>query len=89
MTWEQEEKLKEMAQAQAKTTSTPYGAMLGGQALDYEPPCRTPLRERVAMDLRRAIQDSRKAKRLAELDGLLGKNPEIARILDLVEEVWG
>lgn len=50
---------------------------------------RASLRERVAGQLRHAQQEAGKAGRLMELDMLLDKNPDIARILDLVEEVRG
>ena len=37
--------------------------------------------------LNRAVRESRKAERLHRLTYLLGKNPEVAEILDLIEEV--
>ena len=48
---------------------------------------RATLSERVSNRLYRAQQEAYKAERLAELARLLEKNPEIARILDLVEEL--
>lgn len=50
-------------------------------------PARTSLTERVASDLYRAIRESRRSHKLEELKYLLEKNPEVARILDLMEEV--
>lgn len=47
------------------------------------------LRERVRMQLDRAQREVGKCARLSELDELLVKNPEIARILDLVEDLRG
>lgn len=52
-------------------------------------PSRVGIRERVNAQLHRAQQESNRASRLHELAYLLEKNPEIARILDLVEEVRG
>jgi hypothetical protein len=79
--------MKEQAEKQAKcatgmlgSTSTPYG-------MSFDEPCRASLRERVAMDLRRSQKEADKRDRLAELDMLLDKHSEIARILDLLEDV--
>jgi hypothetical protein len=88
MTSEQEQKLKAMAEQQQYMSA---GATLGGQIATpmVDEPSRASLRERVAMDLGRARRESRKLDRLSELEYLLGKNPEIARILDLIEDVRG
>lgn len=86
MNYEQEQKLKAMQADCAKGAATPYGML---NTLDQDSPCRASLRERVAMDLRRAERESYKALRLRELSDLLEKNPDMARILDLVEEVRG
>ncbi len=51
--------------------------------------CRPCLRERVEAQLNHAHTEARKAQRLAELAELLHKHPDVARILDLVEEVRG
>ena len=52
--------------------------------------CANPsLRERISAQKFRAQQESRNANRLAELECLLDKNPEVARILDLLESVKG
>lgn len=67
------------------------GGVLGGYALqsDMDQPCRVGLLERVIGQRREAQRSSRKADRLSELQELLMKNPEVARILDLIEEVRG
>jgi hypothetical protein len=61
---------------------------LGG-ALAYGEERRPSLRERVSMDLAKAQRESRREMRLAELHELLARNPEVARILDLMEDVRG
>jgi hypothetical protein len=48
---------------------------------------RPSLRERVADSAFRARRDARKADRMEELAMLLEKHPDIARILDLVEDL--
>jgi hypothetical protein len=58
------------------------GAFMGGA-------CRVGLRERVARQMERAMEESGKFSRLSELSELLNRNPEVARILDLIEEVRG
>lgn len=70
-------------QMQAQTGA--IGGAMTPKSLDE--PCRASLRERVAMDLGRARRESRKLERLSELEFLLDKNPEVARILDLIEDV--
>lgn len=52
-------------------------------------PARPSLRDRVEYDLTNARQASRRRDRMEELAHLLDKNPEIARILDLVEDLRG
>lgn len=89
MNWEQEAKLKEAAQQQC---ATPYGeatakSMGGAIGCDTAQSARPSLRERVSMDLHRSMREVRKRDRLEELSYLLDKNPDIARILDLIEEV--
>jgi predicted Zn-dependent peptidase len=55
------------------------------QACDAE--YRPGLRERVSSQLRDINRQEKKGLRLAELQHLLDKNPEVSRILDLLEEV--
>lgn len=63
-----------------------FGAALGGYA-SLDEPCRVGIRERVEHDLKRANREARKAEQLHELSVLFQRNPEVARILDLVEIV--
>jgi len=87
MTNEQERKLKTMA---ADCAQRDYSSATIGGTMGYAGPegaWRVPLQERVSNQLRRAVQESGKAQRLAELQQLLERNPEVARILDLIEEV--
>ena len=50
---------------------------------------RVCLRDRVEQQANEAERQGAKARHLFELSQLLAKNPEIARILDLLEEVRG
>jgi hypothetical protein len=72
-----------LAQGSART---PTSGLLGYEATQ---PVRPNLRERVASDLGRARRDANKRDRLEELQLLLDKHPDIARILDLLEDVRG
>lgn len=47
------------------------------------------LRDRVHAQIHRATNEARRIERLNELAILLERNPEVARILDLIEEVRG
>lgn len=72
-----------------KLDGTPCGApiptdMAGSTAA---PEYGNSLRERVWRDANRAAQEIRRHDRLAELGVLLDKNPEVARILDLIDEL--
>lgn len=68
--------------AQAQTAGTTSGGLTG---CDY--PKRENLRERLNYRLVRAYRDADKLAKTQELAALLDKNPEVARILDLVEEL--
>lgn len=50
---------------------------------------RPGLRDRVRDQLSRASQEASRASRLDELETLLDKHPDVARILDLVEDLRG
>lgn len=50
-------------------------------------PCRLSLNERVEAQLNRSMREAKRAERLQVLAYLLNKHPDIARILDLVDEV--
>ncbi len=75
------EKLNAMNQAKAQQST---GAAIGGCGLDSEP-MRESLTGRFRNRLRRHQREGRKADQLGELLHLLEKNPEVARILDLVD----
>lgn len=71
------------AQGCAQTTS----GNIGSAKPDYDRPARPSLRERIE-DIKRRSEDSeRKGNRAAELGYLLDTNPEVARILDLLEDL--
>ena len=64
------------------------GALGGAMCMDQDKiPCRDALVDRVRSRLHRSSSEARKAVRMEELLFLLEKNPEVARILDLVGEV--
>lgn len=48
---------------------------------------RLPLRVRVENQLNRAVREGKRAQRLRELAELLAQHPDVARILDLVDEL--
>lgn len=48
---------------------------------------RQSMQERIASQLYRSTREARNAEALRELQYLLEKNPEVARILDLMEAV--
>jgi hypothetical protein len=80
MNWEQEQKLRVVSSCGER-----QGAAVG---MDTE--ARRPsLMERVSGQLERGRIESARACRLDELKYLLDKNPEVARILDLIEDVRG
>ena len=88
MTKEQEYKLKEMADKE-------FGGEIGasqqtlnqGCAERTQIPSMPSLRERIHDQRYRAQVESRRAEQLGELECLLDKNPETARILELLEQV--
>lgn len=59
---------------------------LFSSGFDKEPK-RASLRERCEYAQRQAHVNANKERRMMELGALLDKNPEVARILDLIEEV--
>lgn len=90
MTYEQEQTIKAAAgQADAlNIPSSTQGSQGGYATLDGDGEAkRENLQERVARRLSRARSESRKEARLEELDYLLRKNPEVARIIELIEDM--
>ncbi len=69
----------------AAKQSTMHGSGSIGGRNSLDEPARVPLQERVEMQLNRANRDARKVERLHELQHLLQKNPDVARILDLMD----
>lgn len=55
----------------------------------FEKPCRESLIGRIRNQRSRAQMEARRMEHLFELEHLLEKNPEVARILDLLDEVRG
>lgn len=86
-----------MSEMEAKAYASRCAAGLGGAKVCEDcattscdaPPCRPGIRERVGSQLRESNRQLEKAGRLNELAFLLDKNPEVARILDLLDEVRG
>ena len=84
MDYEQERKIKAMAAEQNQC-----GAAMGldprGE-IGYKPE-RQYLRGRLREQYDRCSKEARKSNRIEELLGLLDRNPEVARILELLEEL--
>lgn len=66
-----------------------YSSMGCNEAKSCTEPARDCLRDRVHSQLRRAEGEVSRAMALAELERLLEKHPDVARILDLMEYVKG
>lgn len=90
MNEEIQEKLRAMAQRECeKNQAVTAAGIIGGcgnaaMGLDTDKPS---LRNWIKSQLRRASNEAQKANALSELEYLLDKNPEVARILDLLEQV--
>lgn len=76
--------LRDMA-AKAETCGQTQGGILGGYAVDTE--YRPTLRDRLKRTIDDAGSQQRRARNANELFDLLNRNPEVARILELIEEV--
>ena len=75
---------KEAAGAANQCATGTIGGLYGSNLTQSAQPS---MRERINAQLYRAQVESRKENALAELQYLLDKNPEVARILDLLEQV--
>lgn len=78
-----EDKIKEAAEKEAAYQQSNIGMIDRGarkSSLD-----RIPLRDRIHTKINRIHRDSFELDALKELDMLLDKNPEVARILELIE----
>jgi hypothetical protein len=86
-----EEELKKLAyEAERAARTNPVGDSAigsGAQTAQCGRPMENSLRERLERNLHRARREGHRQHRLEELVFLLDKNPEIARILDLVEDL--
>ena len=79
------EKIKELTQ---KAAAEERGCSLQTQGGSNED-ARPNLRDRIARQSARAQAESRNVERLAELEYLLDKHPDFARIFDLLDLVKG
>ena len=70
-----------------KRVSETIGLQMGGLIGQSQTPMRAPLKERVAMRAAEARSRAHKADRLKELQHLLDKNPDVTRILELMDEM--
>ncbi len=84
MDWQQEQKRKDMAAKAAKEGM--QGAATAGYA-DSPALAHETMTQRIRSQRNRTVEQARKREQLEELIYLLDKNPEVARILDLVEAV--
>ena len=85
---EEYEKQKEYERMNQQAQCNMAGGALGSTfGLSQEG--RESVRSRVERKTREAVRAGRQAQQLAELGALLDKNPEVARILDLFEELLG
>lgn len=86
-----EEKLKAMAESPSPM-SYGAGAAIGGAYEGYQAQCgerdaRAPgIRERVQAQIAEAARTTERINTLRELNSLFEMNPDVARILDLLEE---
>ena len=74
----------DLSQAQQANTATP-GEAIGGMLGCEQTPMRETMSARFRSSVSRLRRDHRKLDQLNELTYLLDKNPELARILDLVD----
>lgn len=82
------EKMAAQAAEKRSGMAADYGAVGGaGMARNCAEPRQPSLMESVESQLHRATGEVRKAEQLHELQYLLQKNPDVARILDLLEVV--
>lgn len=83
---EREKARQDAAYQGAKVTDPGLYQGQCGTANEATQPMQASLRERLREQAARARRESRKVDRLDELNYLLDKNPEVARILDLLED---
>ena len=83
---EQENRLKQMAEAEAKCGQSAIGGYDCATCATTKVAAPS-LRERIHDQRYQAQVESRRAEQLMELEHLLDKNPETARIIELLEQV--
>ena len=76
---------KEAQAAQSANMATAQG--YAGGLLGCDKPYRSTLRDRLKWTIKSANDQNHKARKANELVALLEKNPEVARILELIEEL--
>lgn len=84
------ETMKAMEQWEIEEKMRHAGQLGGAAALDpttRDRPVRDSLQNRVGARINRLLRDGREAERLKELQSLLEKNPDLARILDLLDGI--
>jgi hypothetical protein len=86
--YEQEAKLREYAESAkcAAGTATP-GSIGNSLRQDTAEPRRETMRERLSGRIDRSRREQYRTDQMSELLFLLEKNPELARILELIEQV--
>lgn len=89
MTNEQQQNLKKMAEDMSGSCGSTLRANYAQQQQQAQGnmAAAPSLRERVANQLHRARQEAVRRERLEELQYLLDKHPEVARMLELLEAV--
>ena len=80
----QAQQMNEKLAAMANQVPTPYGMAQGSMP---GTPCRENLRGRLHAQLARIDRSMEKRQNTCELLALLEKNPDVARILELVESL--
>lgn len=87
--YEREKEAFEKAKVAEMVGDARWGSLGCNEAKSCTEPGRDCLRDRVHSQLRRAEGEVSRAMALAELERLLEKHPDVARILDLMEYVKG
>jgi hypothetical protein len=76
---------KQQAYMRNQAQELKQGAVSGLNPIPINYPVRTSLRDRIAARVDRSQQELSVSARLQELQYLLDKNPDVARILDLLD----
>ena len=81
------EAIREELNAKLSEAPTPHGLAGCATARAETPYCPPTLRERLQKQIHHSHKEQQTAWRAGELVELLNKNPEVARILELLEEL--